>query len=103
MTRAACLAALCLLAAACNNEAAAPAEEGGAASGEVLEGTISDAMIPLDQLASEAPLAPRQVQAVSGDIDAEQPEVTPVPGIEDAPAPAPAPAPAVPAPVPPQP
>lgn len=102
MTRAACLAALCLLAAACNNEAGAPAEEGGAASGEVLEGTISDAMIPLDQLASEAPLAPRQAQAVSGDIDAEQPEVSPVPGIEGGPAEAPQAAPA-PAPVPPQP
>lgn len=46
------LTALALLA-ACGEE---PADEGAAAQGEVLEGTISDAMLPLDRVQSEAPL-----------------------------------------------
>jgi hypothetical protein len=75
------LLCLALLASACNDDAAAPAEQGGAASGEVLPGSISDAMIPLEQIDSQAPLAPRQAPPV-GSIDAEQPEVTPAPGIE---------------------
>lgn len=79
------LLAMTLLASGCTEEASAPAaQQGGAASGEVLEGSISDAMIPLDQLESEAPLAPRQAVPV-GDIDAEQPEIEPAPGIEGAP------------------
>ena len=78
------LLALPLALAACDQQAAdAPAEQGGAASGEVLPGSISDAMIPLEQLESQAPLAPRQAVPV-GDIDAEQPEVEPVPGIDTA-------------------
>lgn len=76
---------LCLALAACEEQAAAPAQQGGAASGEVLEGSISDAMIPLGQIESQAPLAPRQAVPV-GDIDAEQPEVEPAPGINDTPA-----------------
>jgi hypothetical protein len=76
--------ALALFAASCGDEAAAPAEQGGAASGEVLAGSVSDAMIPLGQLESEAPLAPRQGPAPS-DLDAEQPVVTPAQGIGDAP------------------
>ena len=80
------LLALTFSLAACEQQAAdAPAEQGGAASGEVLQGSISDAMIPLEQLDSQAPLAPRQVQAESGNLDAEQPEVTPVEGVENAP------------------
>lgn len=75
------LAGLALLLAACGDQAEAPAEQGGAASGEVLPGSISDAMIPLEQLDSQAPLAPRQA-VPAGSIDAEQPEVTPAPGIE---------------------
>ena len=79
------LLALPLALAACEQQAAdTPAEQGGAASGEVLAGSISDAMIPLDQLSSQAPLAPRQAVPVDN-IDAEQPEVTPLPGIEGAP------------------
>jgi hypothetical protein len=74
--------ALCLAAAGCEDQADAPAQQGEAAAGEVLAGSISDAMIPLDQLESQGPLAPRQGPAVN-DIDAEQPQVTPVPGIED--------------------
>lgn len=91
------LLALPLALAACEQKAAdAPAEQGGAASGEVLPGSISDAMIPLEQLDSQAPLAPRQVRTTGEDIDAEQPEVTPMEGIEGAPA-DPAAAPAAPA------
>jgi len=90
MNRVPLLAVLCLGLAACGDPSAAPAEQGAAASGEVLAGSISDAMIPLDQLSSEAPLAPRQAIPI-GDVDAEQPEVTPVPGIEGAPVEAPVP------------
>lgn len=43
------------LLAACRDEQ--PATEGAAASGEVLEGTISDAMLPLDTVRSQPPLA----------------------------------------------
>ena len=77
---------LALLAAACTDQAAnAPAEQGGEAAGEVLGGEISDAMIPLDQLESQAPLAPRQGPSPK-DIDAEQPEVSGELAPEDAPA-----------------
>jgi hypothetical protein len=89
MNRVALLAALCLGLAACEDPSAAPAEQGAAATGEVLAGSISDAMIPLDELNSQAPLAPRQA-IPTGDVDAEQPEVDPVPGIEGAPAEPPA-------------
>ena len=79
MNRAAILApalALALAAtAACTEEAAAPTEERAAAVGEVLGGEISDAMIPLEQLESQAPLAPRAAPAAT-DIDADQPEVS---------------------------
>lgn len=77
--------ALVLVAAGCTEDAATTAEQGGEAAGEVLPGSISDAMIPLEQLESQAPLAPRQAVPV-GAIDEEQPEVTPVPGINDSPA-----------------
>jgi hypothetical protein len=46
-------ATLAALLAACNGDA----PEEGEATGEVLEGTISDEMLPLDQVRSEAPLA----------------------------------------------
>lgn len=96
MTRAAILA-LVLLVAACTDEAAAPTDAGGEAAGEVLGGEISDAMIPLEQLESQAPLAPRQGPSAR-DVDSEQPEVAgeaapQSEGAEAAPAdPAPAPA-----------
>lgn len=77
---------LACLAAGCTPEADAPAERGGAAAGEVAGGSISDAMIPLDQLESEAPPAPPEAPKTT-DIDSEQPDVTPMPGIND-PAPA---------------
>ena len=41
------------LLAACGEE---PADDGRAASGDVLEGTISDAMLPIDRVQSESPL-----------------------------------------------
>jgi hypothetical protein len=81
MTRAAPLFALVLLAAGCTEEATSPAARGGEAAGEVQGGSISDAMIPLEQLESEGPLAPRQ-GPVPTDLDAEQPVVTPVEGVE---------------------
>lgn len=84
MTRAAILL-LALLASACTEDASTSGQQRGEASGEVLAGSISDAMIPLEQLESQAPLAPRQAPPV-GDVDAEQPEVTPIPGIEGVPA-----------------
>jgi hypothetical protein len=37
----------------------APQPSGGTAQGEVLPGSASDAMIPLDQVKSQAPLAPK--------------------------------------------
>jgi hypothetical protein len=49
------LLALCPLAllAACNDEAG---DDSRAATGEVLEGTVSDAMLPVDRVRSEPPL-----------------------------------------------
>jgi hypothetical protein len=55
--------ALALLA-ACGRDA--PADEGRAASGEVLEGTISDAMLPLDRVRSQPPLAETEADAPGG-------------------------------------
>jgi hypothetical protein len=78
------LAALALLVAGCTEDAAPPAKQGARAAGEVAGGEISDAMIPLEQLESQAPLAPRQGPTVS-DVDAEQPEITPAAGVEGAP------------------
>ena len=47
-----------LLLSACGEDAApAEAEGESEAAGEVLEGTISDAMLPIDQTRSQAPLA----------------------------------------------
>lgn len=69
------VAAPALLAlAACEDEADVPAndEDGREASGEVLEGTISDAMLPLDEVRSQAPLAqPDDAEEASGEDAAE--------------------------------
>lgn len=52
------LLGLPLLLAACTDDAATVSEDDGReASGEVLEGSISDAMLPLDEVQSQAPLA----------------------------------------------
>ncbi|HSG55823.1 MAG TPA: hypothetical protein VLA45_10220 [Paracoccaceae bacterium] len=56
------VAALVLLLAACTDDA--PAEdEGGSASGEVLPGSISDAMIQSDSLQSQPPLMASETAA----------------------------------------
>ena len=51
-----------LLLAACSDEAGEvdTTETGGEAAGELLGGTISDEMLPLEELTSTSPLAPRQ-------------------------------------------
>ncbi len=68
--------ALALMLAGCTaEEPAAPADQGDAAAGDVLGGSISDAMIPLEQIESQAPLEPRQAPSAT-DVDADQPEIT---------------------------
>ena len=79
-------AALAALLAACNGDA--PQE--GEVTGEVLEGTISDEMLPLDRVRSEAPLADptgtgRGSQSNAGADDAEPADEADI-GAEDAPA-----------------
>ena len=59
----------CLLLAACGGGGDEPQGDGGdgrTATGEVLEGSISDAMIPLDQVKSQAPLAKPEAKAGEG-------------------------------------
>ena len=46
-----------LLVGACSDESGTPEDEGGSASSEVLQGSISDEMIPYDRLRSQPPLA----------------------------------------------
>jgi hypothetical protein len=89
--------ALCLLPlAACESQPdVVTGESGGRAEGEVLGGSISDDMIPLEQLRSEAPMAPSVVRSAA-ELDGEQPQasgqVVPAAGDEDSePAPSPAP------------
>ncbi|MBX9642853.1 MAG: hypothetical protein K2W91_01985 [Novosphingobium sp.] len=47
----------CLALAACQDEP--KKETGGTAQGEILPGSASDAMLPLDTVKSQAPLAPK--------------------------------------------
>lgn len=61
--------------AACDEEAApdeAPVETGGEASGDVLEGTISDDMLPLEDLTSTSPPAPGQELTEDGESGEEE-------------------------------
>lgn len=51
------LLALALALPGCNKEAAKPTS--GTADGEILPGSASDAMLPLDTLRSQPPLAPK--------------------------------------------
>ena len=79
-------AALAALLTACNGDA--PQE--GEVTGEVLEGTISAVMLPLDRVQSEAPLADptgtgRGSQSNAGAGDAEPADEAEI-GAEDAPA-----------------
>jgi hypothetical protein len=76
-----------VLLAACGDS---PLEEddGRAATGEVLEGTISDAMLPVDRVRSQAPLAEPEARRTGGaegegdDADAEAGEGEPAEGEE---------------------
>jgi len=63
----------CLLLAACGGGGDEPQGDGGdgrTATGEVLEGSISDAMIPLDQVKSQAPLAKPEAKPTEAGADA---------------------------------
>ena len=63
------IAVLSLLAlSACKDEPKTTA--GGTAQGEVLPGSASDAMLPLDTLKSQAPLAPKAEGAAGDKADA---------------------------------
>lgn len=74
MRRACALALLLLLAACEGNPVSGAGETGGAAEGEVLGGAISDDMIALEQLRSQAPLAPLEGPSAAT-VDAQQPQV----------------------------
>ena len=94
----AALALACLILAGCERKAA----EGTRAAGEVLEGTISDAMIATDSIRSEPPLAPRtaktsgatgdkaKAKAAVGDLKSATPAPDASPSADAAPAPKPA-------------
>jgi hypothetical protein len=53
--------------AGCGDEAK-KAQGAGTAQGEVLPGSVSDAMVPVDQLKSQPPLAPKSEGADKKDI-----------------------------------
>lgn len=92
--------ALSLLAllAACQGEKAPEAAK--KAGGEILKGSVSDAMLPLDQLRSQPPLAPKSETGgeakpgakpkpkAPGRSEAAAPEAAPAPEPEPAPEPA---------------
>lgn len=61
---------LLALLAACGGDT--PADDGRAASGEVLEGTISDSMLPLDRVRSEPPLEDPEAFAEARGADDEE-------------------------------
>lgn len=67
------LIALPLVLAGCGAEPVATDADGREASGEVLEGSISDEMLPLEDLRSQAPLAdPEAANEGSDDDDGEE-------------------------------
>jgi len=59
------VAAALLALAGCNRDA--KKDTGGTAQGEVLPGSASDAMLPLDTVKSQAPLAPKSEGGEAGD------------------------------------
>jgi len=80
------LAAAALLAlSACNKKPETQAQAGG----EILEGSISDAMLPLDTATSQPPLAPKSVTTGGGgdDKDADEGDKPEPDKKADAPAP----------------
>lgn len=67
--------ALALSLAACSADKSPDAAEGADAQGEILGGTISDSMLPLDQLKSESPpMKPAPEKSGSADAAEEDPE-----------------------------
>ena len=92
LSRCSIFGAACLLLAACGNEAEAPAPDEGNldARGEVLGGSISDAMLPLDTLTSQSP--PMAVSDGEGETEDEdqQADEASEPLAEPVPDPAPA-------------
>ncbi|MBO9519581.1 MAG: hypothetical protein J7493_16080 [Porphyrobacter sp.] len=62
------LAALTLLSACGGGKTSA--DDSRSASGEVLEGTASDAMLPVDQVRSQAPFAPPERTGAAGATEA---------------------------------
>jgi nucleoid-associated protein YgaU len=62
----------------------------GTAGGEVLPGTVSDAMLPIDSVRSQPPLAPRPTAAgkAAGTADAAASEAAPAEAVGPAEAPA---------------
>lgn len=84
------IAALGLALAACKDNQKAT---GGTADGEILPGSASDAMLPLDSVRSQAPLAPHGEKPKTGASDAvkpDEPTATPDSAAPVEPAPAPA-------------
>lgn len=91
MTRRSGLALLAMVAlAACQQE---KAPQKAVAGGEILDGSISDAMLPLDAVRSQAPLAPPSGAARKSDAPEDAP-ATDAPAAEPPAAEAAAPAPA---------
>lgn len=93
MTRSLALLIPLVLLTACNKTAK---NDERSASGEVLQGTISDSMLPLDKLKSEPPLLAPSERAktpegvedeTSGDADAAATESSAAPDITGTPAP----------------
>lgn len=83
-----------LLLAGCEEGAdTSTAQQGGKVEGNVLGGTISDEMLPLEELRSQSPAAKRAAetdQASAGAGASEAPAAEPAPAEEPAPSEAPA-------------
>lgn len=69
---------LLLVLGACGSDSDRSSAGDNSASGEVLEGSISDAMLPLDTVQSQSPPLeiPRAEKSSSNEQDAEKPEQT---------------------------
>ena len=90
------LASFALLA-GCGDDAPATDAEGREASGEVLEGSISDDMLPIEGVRSQPPLADPEAEPVTasvGGASASSPAADEAPARDSAPQPAAEPEPA---------
>ena len=92
MTRLIAPALLAVLLSGCGGDGAKKAEGAGTAQGEVLPGSVSDAMVPLDQVKSQAPLAPKVETSAKVDGKAEASTETAKPEAKSAAEPAQEPA-----------